>query len=61
MLEELIVFVIIFTTSLFFKHLLSKGRSLSPFYGILVRLAYIGVVIHEISHYLISLLKGEFC
>ena len=58
MLEELVVFFIILATSLFFKHLLSKGRSLSPFYGILVRLAYIGIVIHEVSHYLISLLIG---
>ncbi len=58
MLEELVVFAIILMISLFFKHLISKGRSLSPFYGILIRLEYIGVVIHEISHYLISLLVG---
>lgn len=58
MLEELVVFVIILAISLFLNHLVSKGRSLSPFYGILVRLMYIGIVIHEISHYLISLLVG---
>ena len=58
MLEELVVFVIIFFISLFLNHLVSRGRSLGPFYGILVRLMYIGVVIHEISHYLISLLVG---
>ena len=58
MLEELVVFGIILVISLFFKHLISKGESLGPFYGILIRLAYIGIVIHEISHYLISLLVG---
>ena len=58
MLEELVVFVIILFISLFFNHLVSKGRSISPFYGILVRLMYIGVLIHEVSHYLISLLVG---
>jgi len=58
MLEELVVFAIILVISLFFRHLISKGKSLSPFYGILIRLEYIGVVIHEISHYLISLLVG---
>ncbi len=58
MLDELVVFVIIFMISLFFKYLISKGESIRPFYGILIRLAYIGVVIHEVSHYLISLLVG---
>jgi len=58
MLQELYVFGIILGISLFFRYLLSKGRSISPFYGILIRLMYIGVLIHEISHYLISLLVG---
>jgi hypothetical protein len=58
MLQELGVFGIVLGVSLFFRYLLSKGKAISPFYGILLRLDYIGVVIHELSHYLISLLVG---
>ena len=58
MLDDLLLFLIIFICSQILISLIRKGKRLRPFYGILMRLAYIGVAIHEIAHYLASLMVG---
>jgi hypothetical protein len=57
MIEELWVFLIILISSIIAHNLLLKDRS-GYFYPIILRLAFIGVVVHEISHYVMNLAVG---
>jgi len=57
MLEELIVFSIVLILSLLARSLLNKEK-LGAFYHILLRLQFIGVAVHEISHYVMNLVVG---
>ncbi|MFX0001729.1 MAG: hypothetical protein ACFE9Q_11270 [Candidatus Hodarchaeota archaeon] len=61
MLEEPIVFLVILILSLLAKNLLSykSKEKLGLIYQILLRLGYIGVMVHEISHYIMSLAVGK--
>jgi hypothetical protein len=61
MLEELIVFFIILLLSLSAKNLISfKSKDkLGIVYHILLRLRYVGVAVHEVSHYIMSLAVGK--
>lgn len=59
MLEELFLFLIILITSLVISSLLFKNENrLGMFRPIVLRLAYVGVVIHELSHYIACLIVG---
>ena len=59
MLEELFLFLIILITSLVISSLLFKNKNrLGMFRPIVLRLAYVGVVIHELSHYFACLIVG---
>lgn len=59
MLEELVIFFIILCISLAVRNNLSKGkRVLGPFYPILLRLEFVGVIVHEISHWVMSVAVG---
>ncbi len=59
MLEELFLFLIILITSLVISSLLFKNENrLGMFRPIVLRLAYVGVVIHELSHYFACLIVG---
>ncbi len=57
MLEEPIIFVIIFIVSLTLKYLYNKGQFgyLNPLF---LRLFYVGVIIHELAHYLMCKIVG---
>lgn len=58
MIEEPYVLLIIAVLSLFLKNLLSKDR-LGPIYPVVLRLRYVGVAVHEIAHYIMSLAVGR--
>ncbi len=57
MIEEPVIFLIILISSIIAKNSLSKER-LGLFYPIMIRLFFIGVIIHEFSHYIINLAVG---
>ncbi|MFX1595385.1 MAG: hypothetical protein ACFFBK_04905 [Promethearchaeota archaeon] len=60
MLEELVIFFIILCISLVVRNTVSKGkRVLGPFYPIVLRLEFIGVVFHEVSHWVMSVVVGS--
>lgn len=61
MLEEPIIFLIILILSLCAKNLISSKSKdkLGSWYFILLRLRYVGVAVHEISHYTMSLVVGK--
>ena len=59
MIEELSLFLCILIISLLIKNLLFKNKDKLGLFGpIFMRLAYIGVVVHEISHYSMCLVVG---
>ncbi len=57
MLEEPIIFVIIFIVSFILKYLYNKGQFgyLNPLF---LRLFYVGVIIHELAHYVMCKIVG---
>jgi hypothetical protein len=57
MFEDIIWFFIILFSSILIRNLLLR-RDTGPFKSILVRLAYIGVLVHELSHFAMSLVAG---
>lgn len=58
MIEEPQIFLLIAVLSLFLKNLVSKDR-LGPIYPVVLRLRYVGVAVHEIAHYIMSLAVGR--
>ena len=57
MFEDLLWFFIIFFSSIAISNLLLRSDT-GPFRSILMRLSYIGVLIHELSHFVINLAVG---
>ncbi len=57
MMQELVVFAIILLISIFARRMIRKDV-IGPFYPIMLRLNFIGVVVHELSHYLMNLAVG---
>lgn len=57
MLEELIVFFIVLTLSLLARSIVDKEK-LGAIYHIVLRLQFIGVTVHEFSHYIMNLAVG---
>ena len=57
MLEEPLLFLIILILVLLLQSVL-KEHILGPFYPIILRLAFIGVIVHELSHYIMYLVVG---
>ncbi|MFX1501406.1 MAG: hypothetical protein ACFFDH_10640 [Promethearchaeota archaeon] len=57
MLQELFIFFIVLVLSLFAKTLIQREK-LGPFYPFILRMRLIGVAMHEISHYIMSLAVG---
>ena len=57
MIEEPLVFLIILISSIIAKNTLSK-ELLGLFYPIVIRLRFIGVAVHEFSHYVMNLVVG---
>ncbi|NVM34415.1 MAG: hypothetical protein HWN81_02390 [Candidatus Lokiarchaeota archaeon] len=57
MLEELIVFFIVLILSLLAKSIVKKEK-LGAFYPFVLRLRFIGVAVHEFSHYIMNLAVG---
>jgi len=57
MIEEPTIFLIILISSIVVRNLLSKENS-GNFYPIILRLNFIGVVVHEFCHYIMNLAVG---
>ncbi len=57
MLEEPLVFLIILILVFLLRSVL-KEHILGPFYPIILRLFFIGVIVHELSHYIMNLAVG---
>jgi len=57
MLEELIVFFIVLILSLLARSIVNKEK-LGAFYPFVLRLRFIGVAVHEFSHYIMNLAVG---
>lgn len=57
MIQEILVFIIILIISMIAQKMIRKDI-LGPFYPIVLRLVFIGVVVHEISHYIMNLAVG---
>ncbi len=58
MIEELLIFLGILVCSLVISNIALKERYSSPFYHIAIRLAFVGVVVHECCHYVMNLAVG---
>ena len=60
MFEELIIFFIVLIISLIAENIIKKGkRVLGPFHPIILRLALIGVIVHEMAHWVMSVAVGS--
>ncbi len=57
MIQEILVFAIILVISIFARKMIRKDV-IGPFYPIMLRLNFIGVVVHELSHYIMNLAVG---
>jgi len=57
MIQEIIVFIIILIISMIVQKMIRKDI-LGPFYPIALRLSFIGVIVHELSHYVLNLAVG---
>jgi len=57
MIQEIIVFIIILIISMIVQKMIRKDI-LGPFYPIALRLSFIGVIVHELSHYVMNLAVG---
>lgn len=60
MMQILVVFMGVLIISLGAHYTLSQGkRILGPFYPIVLRIGYLGVLVHECAHYSMSLVVGR--
>jgi len=58
MIEELLIFLGILICSLVIGNIALKESYSGPFYHIAIRLAFVGVVVHECCHYVMNLAVG---
>lgn len=57
MFEDIAWFFIIFISSIIISNILLRSDT-GPFRGILLRLAYVGILIHELSHFVVNIAVG---
>ncbi|MFX1314411.1 MAG: hypothetical protein ACFE9T_00975 [Promethearchaeota archaeon] len=58
MLEELLMFLIILVISIILSNIALNRRVVGPFYPITSRMAFMGVIIHELCHYVMCIIVG---